>query len=993
MLSCQLSKLVGMWDMNKWSFRLFSIVVFCLLSSGIAAGAEFKIEKALWKAEKSTLVVEVKADRGQRLLVENAYDPAQVLAEAKLRKETLKIRLRSPAQLPCRIRAVNLKTAQTLEKDIISGETKRIPEGCSPKEPTEPPPVNQAPKADAGVDQVHQLEAGQTSLTVTLDGRGSTDQDGSVVDYIWQGMPDPDDVVSPSISLGEGKHEYTLVVVDDQGESSASDRVQITVNAAPTEPPPPVNQAPTADAGVDQVHQLEAGQSSLTVTLDGSGSTDQDGSVVDYIWSGSPNPDDMVSPSISLGEGTHEYTLMVIDDQGESSVSDSVQITVNAAPTEPPPPENEVPVANAGADQIHMLQTGQTSLMVTLDGSGSTDPDGSVVDYVWSGSPDPDDMVSPSISLGEGIHEYTLLVIDDQGESSVSDSVQITINATPTNAAEAHASITSYEGPSTCIGCHEDEAVAMHGSVHYQQSGDAINLTNDVSPFSNNGLPRAGERGDGAIGINTYCGSHENSPRFTCAGCHVANGRFPNAELPLGEAERKAELSNIDCLMCHQDSYKRFPTGEFEPLEIVSAGADGKPDPNLDPILRSGSQGIPVVDQNSLDFLFEPADANSTLVSLGGAPMMQDRLSAAQSVHATTRKACLNCHAKAGGGDGTKRGDLSSALVDPDPSIDIHMSSAGENLTCANCHDAGGHRMQGRGLDLRPNDVPELFTCESCHDQPHGDYSNRNGGSRDKHATRVACQTCHIPTYAKGVATETNRDWEDPHFSDAACNGRGGWLPREDKALNLTPTYQWFDGTSQVYVLGEDLADYPVTRLQDGSEAITLGLPNGWVNTQNAKIYPMKEHTSNSAVHDATNSLIAHSTFEFFRTGSFDSAVQSALEQTGRTGDSYTVKKVHTYQTINHGVEGTSAALECGSCHASLSGGPLRMDLANDLGYGLKGGEAEVCTQCHENKGDMSFSKLHEKHVKDKGADCSTCHNFTRPERGLNANIAHFIDD
>jgi hypothetical protein len=211
--------------------------------------------------------------------------------------------------------------------------------------------------------------------------------------------------------------------------------------------------------------------------------------------------------------------------------------------------------------------------------------------------------------------------------------------------------------------------------------------------------------------------------------------------------------------------------------------------------------------------------------------------------------------------------------------------------------------------------------------------------------------------------------------------------------MNLIPTYHWFDGTSQVYVLGENLADYPSTILQDGSEAISLGVPNGWVNTQNAKIYPMKEHTSKSAVHDATNSLIAHSTFEFFRTGSFDTAVQSALEQTGRSGESYTVKMVHTYQTLNHGVEDESAALECGACHASLSGGPLRMDLANDLGYGLKGSESGVCTQCHENKGGMNFTNVHKKHVTEKGADCSSCHNFSRPERGLNSNIADFIDD
>jgi uncharacterized CHY-type Zn-finger protein len=89
------------------------------------------------------------------------------------------------------------------------------------------------------------------------------------------------------------------------------------------------------------------------------------------------------------------------------------------------------------------------------------------------------------------------------------------------------------------------------------------------------------------------------------------------------------------------------------------------------------------------------------------------------------------------------------------------------------------------------------------------------------------------------------------------------------------------------------------------------------------------------------------------------------------------------YETINHGVEDASSALACGVCHANLNGGPLRLDLINNLGYGLKGSTLQVCTQCHENKGDMSFIKVHDKHVSDKGVDCSACHKFSRPERGL----------
>ncbi len=627
------------------------------------------------------------------------------------------------------------------------------------------------------------------------------------------------------------------------------------------------------------------------------------------------------------------------------------------------------------------LASNQSSIDVTLDASASYDADGTITQYVWNGSPNPSDSVSPGVTLGVGTHLFTLVVVDDMGATSAEANVQITVHSFPTTATEAHATIDVYEGPATCIACHENEAEAMHGSVHYQQTGPAYNLTN-IFPTPDNPEGLAGERGNGEIGINTYCGSHENSPRFTCAGCHVGNGRFPNPELPLADPARSEELSNIDCLMCHQEAYKRFPTGEFEPLEMVRQGSDGKPDPFASPIIQTGERGIPAVDPITKDFLFEPADSESLLSS----PLMSiTRHEAARTVHATTRKTCLNCHGGAGGGDGTKRGDMSSALIDPPPHIDIHMSDAGSGLTCSNCHDAGDHRVRGRGLDLRPNDVPEQFSCESCHDNPHGDYSNTKGSSRDKHASRVACQTCHIPTYAKGVPTEVSRDWQNPHFSPKACNGRGGWLPEEIKAGDLQPTYNWFDGTSQVYVLGESLSDYPTKQLPDGSEAYTLGSPNGWVDTIGAKIYPMKEHFSTSAVHDATNQLIAHSTFDFFRTGSFDTAVQSALQQTGREGDNYTVVKVHTFQTINHGVESSNSALECGECHSDsrLSGGPLRMNLQDNMGYELKGSTLTVCRQCHGSESSEGFVKNHQKHVEDKRYDCSHCHNFSRPERGL----------
>ncbi|HEY9050141.1 MAG TPA: cytochrome c3 family protein, partial [Gammaproteobacteria bacterium] len=453
-------------------------------------------------------------------------------------------------------------------------------------------------------------------------------------------------------------------------------------------------------------------------------------------------------------------------------------------------------------------------------------------------------------------------------------------------AARAHSEITEYTGPETCVACHEEEAQQMHLSVHYQQTGPTPNVPNIL-----------GTAGKSEGAFNTYCGSIRTSPFFTCAGCHVGNGLPPSPEMT------SEQLNNIDCLMCHQDDYARIGAPPYQDYEVV--GSDGNP----------ATISIPIDET----FRFMPDESNM------GISILQ----AARTVHPTTRKTCLRCHAGASGSDGGKRGDMSSVTINPPKSSDIHMSPDGENIVCADCHAADNHRVMGRGLDLRPNDVAEALNCTKCHDsRPHED--RRDIASLDDHTLRVACQTCHIPTYAKDISTEMVRDWTVPHFSTKACGGRGGWLPDEVRQRNVIPSYRWFDGTSQVYVL-----DQIPTENANGEKE--FGVPNGNVNSAGAKIYPMKEHRSVSAQHDASGRMIPHSTFTFFTTSSFDQAVREGMNQEGMD-DSYSLVNVHTYQTINHGVEDEDNALRCSDCHAAYNRNrtPSRIDLKADLGYALK---------------------------------------------------------
>ncbi len=348
--------------------------------------------------------------------------------------------------------------------------------------------------------------------------------------------------------------------------------------------------------------------------------------------------------------------------------------------------------------------------------------------------------------------------------------------------------ITEYTGPEVCVSCHLDDALEMHGSVHYQQHGETDFVTNI------DGL--AGERGFhvGETGINTYCGTQETSPRFTCAGCHVGNGRFPMLQqefekLDPESAEAQAQLANIDCMMCHQDIYKRIPNPDdgYEPLVFYNLTLDDLTGELVEEygseVILDGLQGIPVSDPITLDFDFVPADPTKfpILETLPDSVLLPAGITAemaAETVHTTTRGSCLRCHAGGAGADGAKRGDISSALLNPSVELDYHMSPDGQDMSCADCHDAGGHRLKGRGLDIRPNDVADRQTCDNsgCHSaQPHDDFSTTLGSSRDKHAMKVACQTCHIPTYAKEVMTESARDWTRPHLSQHSCGGRGGW--------------------------------------------------------------------------------------------------------------------------------------------------------------------------------------------------------------------------
>ena len=96
-----------------------------------------------------------------------------------------------------------------------------------------------------------------------------------------------------------------------------------------TDPPP--NQAPTADAGSDQTVTDFDNDGSATVTLNGAGSSDADGTIVSYLWDDNGTVlADTSSPTVavSLTLGLHTITLIVTDDDGASDTDTMVVAVV-----------------------------------------------------------------------------------------------------------------------------------------------------------------------------------------------------------------------------------------------------------------------------------------------------------------------------------------------------------------------------------------------------------------------------------------------------------------------------------------------------------------------------------------------------------------------------------------------------------------------------------------------------------------------------------------
>ncbi|MFP4475756.1 MAG: tetrathionate reductase family octaheme c-type cytochrome [Desulfatibacillaceae bacterium] len=436
-----------------------------------------------------------------------------------------------------------------------------------------------------------------------------------------------------------------------------------------------------------------------------------------------------------------------------------------------------------------------------------------------------------------------------------------------------------------CLSCHTEAAKQVMETIHWTWLCPAAD-------------PEA-RLGKAGYVVNNFCiNINSNEPR--CTSCHAGYG-WEDKTFDF------TQETAVDCLVCHEQtgSYEKFPT---------KAGRV------VDKPTQFGGK------------TFTPPDWNKV----------------AQSVALPTRRNCGTCHFYGGGGEGVKHGDLDASLMKPEEELDVHMAVADENFSCTRCHETEKHKIKGRCYkstvladtrSLIDYDRISRLTCYSCHTTtPHKETTKAN-----MHTDKVACQSCHIPEFAREHSTKMYWDWTTAGQKKPG----GGLIVKKDEdgrptyhtnkgdfrwEKNVQPEYYWFNGQVTYTTLRDKI---------DPSRPVLMTEPHGDYNDPHARIYPFKVHRGKQPYDAGNDTFVVPHLFPYgkddktayWKIYDWQKAIEEGMEYTGLpfSGEIGYVETEYLFQTT-HMVAPKEKALACNDCHVREGG-----RMANLAGFYMPG--------------------------------------------------------
>ena len=261
------------------------------------------------------------------------------------------------------------------------------------------------------------------------------------------------------------------------------------------------NKAPTSNAGADR----SVVEGTTGVTLDGSGSSDSDGTIEKYAWTLTTSNDDVTLTGADTATASFTapdvdadtvlvFRLTVTDNDG-ATATDEVTITVI---------NNIAPTANAGKDQDV-----NEGLSVSLDGTGSSDSDGTIDSYAWTqvgeenlveitnASSATASFTAPYIASNTTL-EFMLTVTDNYGATNQAN-VKVTVANTTSEdpVANAGEDQTVFEGEEVTLnGSASDDGTIVKYEWTHAVSNPGVTLSGENTATASFTAP---ELGDGII--------------------------------------------------------------------------------------------------------------------------------------------------------------------------------------------------------------------------------------------------------------------------------------------------------------------------------------------------------------------------------------------------------------------------------------------------------------------------------------------------------------
>ncbi|MEW5735235.1 MAG: PKD domain-containing protein, partial [Thermodesulfobacteriota bacterium] len=263
--------------------------------------------------------------------------------------------------------------------------------------------ANLPPEADAGGP--YSVDEGQP---LTLSGSGSRDPNGDPITFAWDLDNDgsyDDAATETAVHTWNADGAYTVGLEVSDSDETDTDTATVTVN----------DLAPAAAFSFPAGTHYEGNPVAFTDQ-----STSPVDAIVSWTWNfGGQGTSTLQNPSfIFIGAGNYTVSLMVTDSDGSENTI-THQVAIDPVPNDPP---------NADAGGPYVVNEG---VPLTLDASGSTDPDGNALTFTW----DLDNDGAFDDAAGEKpVHtfmvdgNYTVRVQAWDGLAADTDSAQVTVN-------------------------------------------------------------------------------------------------------------------------------------------------------------------------------------------------------------------------------------------------------------------------------------------------------------------------------------------------------------------------------------------------------------------------------------------------------------------------------------------------------------------------------------------------------------------------------------